>query len=307
MAEDAARADRAGPAIETVLVPRTRELGGVRVGRVLPAMQRRMVGPFVFLDEMGPVLFRGGDGLDVAPHPHVGLATVTYLFEGELLHRDSLGSVQVIAPGAVNWMTAGRGIAHSERTPPAARAAGGRLSGIQSWVALPRAHEEDEPSFAHVAAEALPTLEEGGVRLRVIAGAFAGARSPVRVLSETLYVDAALAAGARLEVPPDQEERAVLVASGEIEADGARFPAGQLLVLRRGAPVVLRAPSASRVLLLGGEPIDGERHVWWNFVSSSRDRIEQAAADWRAGRFASIPGERDPIPLPERPPGVRIR
>ncbi|GAO03289.1 pirin family protein [Anaeromyxobacter sp. PSR-1] len=306
MGEDAASTARHG-AIETVLVPRTRELGGVRVGRVLPAMQRRMVGPFVFLDEMGPVLFRGGDGLDVAPHPHVGLATVTYLFEGELLHRDSLGSVQVIAPGAVNWMTAGRGIAHSERTPPAARAAGGRLSGIQSWVALPRAHEEDEPAFAHVAAEALPALEDGGVRLRVIAGAFAGARSPVRVLSETLYVDAALAAGARLEVPADQEERAALVASGELEVDGARFPAGQLLVLRPGAPVVLRAPSDARVLLLGGEPMDGERHVWWNLVSSSRERIEQAAADWRAGRFPSIPGERDPVPLPERPPGMRIR
>ncbi|ABC83255.1 pirin family protein [Anaeromyxobacter dehalogenans] len=307
MREDAAEGARPGPAIETVLVPRTRDLGGVRVGRVLPAMQRRMVGPFVFLDELGPVLFRGGDGLDVAPHPHVGLATVTYLFEGELLHRDSLGSVQVIAPGAVNWMTAGRGIAHSERTPPAARAAGGTLSGIQSWVALPRAHEEDEPSFAHVAAEALPALEAGGVRVRVIAGTFAGARSPVRVLSETLYVDAALAAGARLEVPADQEERAALVASGELEVDGARFPSGQLLVLRRGAPVVLRAPSAARVLLLGGEPMDGERHVWWNFVSSSRERIEQAAADWRAGRFRSIPGERDPVPLPERPPGMRIR
>jgi redox-sensitive bicupin YhaK (pirin superfamily) len=185
MSEEALRTGH-GSAVEAVLVPRTRDLGGVRVGRVLPAMQRRMVGPFVFLDEMGPVLFRGGDGLDVAPHPHVGLATVTYLFEGELLHRDSLGSVQVIAPGAVNWMTAGRGIAHSERTPPAARAAGGALSGIQSWVALPRAHEEDEPSFAHVPAEALPVLDEGGVRLRVIAGAFAGARSAVRELSETL-------------------------------------------------------------------------------------------------------------------------
>ena len=244
-------------AVETVVVPRTRDLGGFEVRRALPSARRRMVGPFVFLDRMGPALLGAGQGLDVRPHPHVGLATVTYLLDGELLHRDSLGTVQAIRPGAVNWMTAGRGIVHSERTPPAARAAGGRLSGIQSWVALPRDREETAPAFAHVEAGELPALEGEGVRMRVIAGTFYGVRSPVAVLSETLYADAVLEPGARLAVPPEHEERAVLVLEGAVEESGAGFAAGQLLVLRPGAPVVLRATSATRLLLLGGEPMDG--------------------------------------------------
>jgi redox-sensitive bicupin YhaK (pirin superfamily) len=287
--------------IETVIVPRTRDLGGFEVRRALPSARRRMVGPFVFLDQMGPATFRGGKGLDVRPHPHIGLATVTYLFDGAILHRDSLGTVQLIEPGAVNWMTAGRGIVHSERTPPEARRDGGSLSGIQTWVALPRAHEETEPSFAHTPAAALPTLDGGGVRIRVIAGTLHGARSPVRVFSETIYADAALAAGARLEIPAEQEERAAYVVEGAVEESGASFGAGQLLVLRPGAPVVLRAGSAARVLVLGGEPMDGPRHIWWNFVGSSAERIDRAADDWKAGRFAPVPGETERIPLPDQP------
>jgi redox-sensitive bicupin YhaK (pirin superfamily) len=288
-------------AVETVVVPRTRDLGGFEVRRALPAAGRRMVGPFVFLDQMGPALLGGGQGLDVRPHPHVGLATVTYLLDGELLHRDSLGSVQAIRPGDVNWMTAGRGIVHSERTPPAARAAGGRLFGIQSWVALPRDREEIAPAFAHVSADELPALEGEGLRVRVIAGTLYGVRSPVAVFSETLYADAVLEPGARLAVPPEHEERAVFVLEGGLEASGAGFAAGQLHVLRPGATVVLRATSAARLLLLGGEPMDGPRHVWWNFVSSSAERIEQAAADWAAGRFDPVPDETESIPLPSGP------
>jgi redox-sensitive bicupin YhaK (pirin superfamily) len=260
-----------------------------------------MVGPFVFFDQMGPAVFQGGQGLDVRPHPHIGLATVTYLFDGELLHRDSLGTVQVIRPGAVNWMTAGRGIVHSERTPPAARAAGGRLFGIQIWVALPGRDEESPPAFAHTPAEDLPTIEGEGLRVRLVAGAMFGVRSPVRVFSETLYADAVLDAGARLEISAEQEERAAYVVEGTVEESGASFAAGQLLVLRPRAPVVLRASSSSRVLVLGGAPMDGPRHIWWNFVSSSTERIERAAADWAAGRFDSVPGETERIPLPEQP------
>jgi hypothetical protein len=287
--------------VETVVVPRTRDLGGFEVRRALPSARRRMVGPFVFFDQMGPTVFRGGQGLDVRPHPHIGLATVTYLFEGEILHRDSLGTVQLIEPGAVNWMTAGRGIVHSERTPPASRVEGRRLSGIQTWVALPEADEETAPAFAHTPAADLPTLDGDGVRLRVIAGALHGARSPVRVFSETIYADAAIEAGARLEVPAEQEERAAYVVDGAVEESGASFAAGQLLVFRPGAPVVLRATSAARVLVLGGAPMDGPRHIWWNFVGSSAERIDQAAADWKAGRFAPVPGETERIPLPDQP------
>jgi hypothetical protein len=290
-----------GSAIETVVVPRTRDLGGFEVRRALPSARRRMVGPFVFFDQMGPAVFRGGQGIDVRPHPHVGLATVTYLFEGELLHRDSLGTVQVIRPGAVNWMTAGRGIVHSERTPPPARVEGATLSGIQSWVALPRDHEETAPAFVHTPAEDLPTVEGEGVRVRVVAGALFGVRSPVRVFSETVYADATLQAGASLEVPAGHEERAAYVVEGTVEESGASFEPGRLLVLRPGARVLLRATSAARVVVLGGDAMDGPRHIWWNFVSSSAERIEKAAADWSAGRFAPVPGETEAIPLPSRP------
>jgi redox-sensitive bicupin YhaK (pirin superfamily) len=284
--------------LDTIVVPHTRDLGGFSVRRVLPAIERRMVGPFVFFDQMGPALFEPGTGIDVRPHPHIGLATVTYLFEGEILHRDTLGSVQAIRPGEINWMTAGRGIAHSERTGPETRAAGGRLAGIQSWVALPKDDEETEPGFAHHGAAALPIVAGDGKEVRLLIGAAFGARSPVRTFSETLYADIALAAGAQLEVPHEPEERALYLVEGTIAIAGEEFAPGRLLVLRPATEIVVAARSATRLMLLGGAPLDGPRHVWWNFVSSSHDRIEQAKADWQAGRFAGIPGESDFIPLP---------
>jgi redox-sensitive bicupin YhaK (pirin superfamily) len=287
---------------ETVIVPRSRDIGGFEVRRALPSAQRRMVGPFVFFDHMGPALFQPGKGIDVRPHPHIGLATVTYLFDGEILHRDSLGTVQPIRPGDVNWMTAGRGIAHSERTGPEARAAGGTLAGIQSWIALPKRQEETEPGFAHFPKAQLPTIEAEGVKLRLIVGAAFGLRAPAPVFSDMFYADAALAAGARLVLPAEYEERAIYVADGAIEIAGQTFGSGQLLVFRPGDAIDLRAQAASRVLLLGGEPMDGPRHLWWNFVSSSKERIEQAKADWKAGRFGPVPGDAEFIPLPEEPP-----
>ncbi|MBP2233061.1 redox-sensitive bicupin YhaK (pirin superfamily) [Azospirillum agricola] len=290
------------PAIETIVVPRTSDIGGLEVRRALPSIQRRMVGPFVFLDQMGPALLRAGSGLDVRPHPHIGLATVTYLFEGEILHRDSLGTVRTIRPGAVNWMTAGSGIVHSERTPAEARDADNPLAGIQMWVALPRPLEEIAPAFAHHPADTLPVVEGEGARVRLIAGDLYGRRSPVPTLSDMFYADAALDAGARLELPAAHEERAAYIASGRVTVAGDLFEAGRLLVFRPGDPILFEAGEASRVLLLGGEPLDGPRRMWWNFVSSSQDRIEQAKEDWRAGRFTPVPGEGEVIPLPETPP-----
>jgi hypothetical protein len=285
-----------------VVVPRTRDLGdGFEVRRALPSAERRMVGPFVFFDQMGPTVLAPGRGLDVRPHPHIGLATVTYLFEGQILHRDSLGTVQAIEPGAVNWMTAGRGIVHSERTAPERRAAGGPLFGIQTWVALPKAHEETAPSFAHHAAEALPVLEERGARVRMIVGALWGARSPVATFTETFYADAALDRGARVQLPATHEERAAYVAQGAVTVDGSAFAAGRMLVFRPGAEIVVAATEPARVMLFGGEPMDGPRRVWWNFVASAPERIEQAKADWRAGRLGSVPGETEFIPLPDEP------
>jgi len=268
-------------AVEAVVVTRARELvEGFKVRRVLPSARRRMVGPFIFLDQMGPEVLRAGGGLDVAPHPHIGLATVTYLFSGELMHRDSLGSAQLIRPGEVNWMTAGRGIAHSERTPLEARRGVSELFGVQSWVALPMDVEETEPDFSHHDASALPFFEGEGKAVRLIAGSLYGARSPVRTLSEMFYADVRLAAGATLEVPSEHEERAAYVVEGSVELMPERevFEAGQLLVLRPSAEVLLRCADASpsRLMLLGGEPLDGARHIWWNFVSSSTERIEQA-------------------------------
>jgi redox-sensitive bicupin YhaK (pirin superfamily) len=287
------------PGLETVIVPRSRDIGGFAVRRALPSARRRMVGPFVFLDEMGPALFGPGAGIDVRPHPHIGLATVTYLFEGEILHRDSLGSLQAIRPGELNWMTAGRGIAHSERTAPEVRARGGPLAGVQAWVALPAGREEVEPAFAHHDTAELPLVEAGGVVVRIIAGELYGARSPVATLSDLFYADATLPAGARLQLPAGHEERAILVATGNIEIAGETFGDGALLVFRPGDAITVSAASPARLMLLGGEPMDGPRHIWWNFVSSSRDRIEAAKADWKAGRFAGVPGEVEFIPLPE--------
>ena len=290
-------------AVETVIMPRTRDLGdGFEVRRALPSAQLRTVGPFVFFDQMGPVAFPAGNGLDVRPHPHIGLATVTYLFEGEILHRDSLGTVQPIRPGAVNWMTAGRGIVHSERTPPELRAREDvRLFGVQTWVALPKAFEETAPAFAHHRADQLPVLEEPGKRLRLIVGTLYGARSPVVVFSEMFYADAELRNGARLDIPAEHAERAIYVVAGRIEIAGAPIDAGRLIVLGPGADIAIAASGAARLLLFGGAPMDGPRHLWWNFVSSSQERIEQAKEDWKAGRFAPVPGETEFIPLPEQP------
>jgi len=290
-----------------VVVPRTADLGAVfHVRRAFPSAQRRMVGPFVFFDQMGPAVLRPGSGLDVRPHPHIGLATVTYLFEGEILHRDSLGSVQPIRPGELNWMTAGRGIVHSERTPIEQRPAGGRAWGIQAWVALPRADEAMEPSFAHHAAESLPLLEDRGVRARVVAGEVEGRRAPVDVRSELFYVDVSLERGATFRLPKAPRERAAYAVQGRIGVRSGgqvdAYDAEQLVVFAPDAEIVVEAVDGpARLMALGGEPIDGPRHVWWNFVSSSRERMEQAKADWKSGRFPVVPGEHEFIPLPEEP------
>ncbi|WP_135467078.1 pirin family protein [Crenalkalicoccus roseus] len=287
--------------VELVILPRAHDVGGFEVRRALPARERQMVGPFIFFDQMGPGEFLTGRGLDVRPHPHIGLATVTYLFEGEILHRDSLGTAQPIRPGDVNWMTAGRGIVHSERTDQAKRDRINRLFGIQSWVALPRPAEETAPAFAHHAAAALPVAEEGGLRLRLIAGEAWGLRAPVAVSSPLFYADAALAPGAALPLPEGHEERAAYIVQGEAEVAGTVFASGRMLLFRAGDALALRAgPQGARLLLLGGAAMDGPRYLFWNFVASSPERIEQAKADWREGRFGKVPGdEAEFIPLPE--------
>jgi len=284
--------------IEALIAGRAREIDGFAVRRVLPAATRPMIGPFVFLDHMGPAALPAGRGLDVRPHPHIALATVTYLFSGVILHRDSLGFSREIHPGDVNWMTAGRGIVHSERSPPEARASGPFLDGLQSWVALPDGFEDVEPGFFHHPAASLPVLEMGGVVLRVIAGEAFGRQSPVATLWPTLYVDAVLPAGGAIEVPPDYTERAVYVASGALEVDGTVIPTGSLAVLEAGRSVRLHAVTSSRAMLLGGERFPTPRYLWWNFVASSRERIERAKRDWVEGRFGSVPGETEFIPLP---------
>jgi redox-sensitive bicupin YhaK (pirin superfamily) len=293
--------------LETLVVTRVRDLvDGFKVRRVLPSARRRMVGPFIFLDQMGPEILYAGRGLDIAPHPHIGLATVTYLFDGEILHRDSLGTVQPIRPGEVNWMTAGSGIAHSERTPQEMRATGSKLFGIQSWVALPKREEEAAPAFVHHEAEELPLLEGEGKRVRLIAGSLYGARSPVHTFSEMFYADITLGEDARLPVPAEHEERAAYVVEGSVALDGETFDAGQLLVFKPGEEITLKSPAASpsRLMLLGGEPMDSPRHIWWNFVSSSSERIDQAKEDWKAGKFAPVPDETEFIRLPESGPVV---
>lgn len=291
-------------ALELVVIPRTRDLGdGFEVRRALPTTQRRMVGPFVFFDQMGPHLFNAGTGLDVRPHPHIGLATVTYLFDGEILHRDSLQTVQPIRPGEVNWMTAGRGIVHSERTAPAVRAHDSSLFGLQCWVALPKRHEETDPSFAHFKADELPQEEGEGIIAKVIAGRFFGRQSPVPVLSDMFYVDVQMEQASTLTIPPDYDEQAIYIVEGKLDLgkDGS-FDAGQLLVLKPGKTVTVTASSGpARLMLLGGEPMDGPRAVVWNFVSSSAERLEQAREDWRQQRFPSIAGESEWIPFPDQP------
>jgi redox-sensitive bicupin YhaK (pirin superfamily) len=288
--------------IDLVIEQRRRDLGGFEVGRVLPFAKRRMVGPFVFFDHMGPVDFQPGipRSVDVRPHPHIGLATLTYLFEGEIMHRDSVGSEQPIQPGEVNWMIAGRGITHSERFERARRE-GGRMNGIQAWVALPKEEEETDPSFEHHAAAALPVFKQDGARARLIAGEAMGARAPVRTHSPLFYIQCELAAGARTELPARYPERAAYVAAGEVEVDGQRIGEGRMVVFAPGKPVPIRAAAPAIVMLLGGEPI-GERFIEWNFVSSSKERIAQAKADWRAGRM-KLPDldNGESIPLPPEP------
>ncbi|WP_029031088.1 pirin family protein [Salinarimonas rosea] len=287
-------------AIETVIVPRARDIGSFEVRRALPSARKQMVGPFIFFDQMGPAEFLLGAGMDVRPHPHIGLATVTYLFDGEIVHRDSLGTELPIRPGALNLMTAGRGITHSERTSADLRTTGSKLFGIQSWVALAERDEEGDPGFVHYGADALPIVEGEGKSVRLVAGAALGARSPVRTSTETIYADAALEAGAVVPFDTDWEERAIYTVSGEVEIAGDRFGPGRLLVFRPGDRIAIRAATPARFMMLGGEPMDGPRYIWWNFVSSRRERIEEAKNDWRAGRFAMVPGETEFIPLPGR-------
>jgi redox-sensitive bicupin YhaK (pirin superfamily) len=281
-----------------VIEGRAREIDGFAVRRVLPSAACQRVGPFVFLDHMGPASLAAGRGLDVRPHPHIGLATVTYLYGGVIVHRDSLGFDQEILPGDVNWMTAGRGIVHSERSPARERVRGPALHGIQSWVALPDGFEEVEPSFAHHPAGSLPTFEVGGVALRVVAGEAFGRRSPVAILWPTLYVDAALPAGATLELPPEYTERAIYVVEGRIDVEGRGIEPGSLAVLDGGSSLTIGASAQSRVMLLGGERFPRPRTLWWNFVASSPERIETAKRDWAAGHFGQVPGETEFIPLP---------
>ena len=289
--------------IDLVIEQRRKDLGGFEVGRVLPYAKRRMVGPFVFFDHMGPVDFQPGfpRSVDVRPHPHIGLSTVSYLFEGEMTHRDSVGSQQDILPGEVNWMTAGRGITHSERFERLRRE-GGHMDGIQAWVALPREDEECEPSFAHHGTGDLPAYESGGLRARLVAGEAFGARAAVRTHSPMFYVHWRLDAGTQAQLPAEYPERAAYIASGEVDVAGQVHGAGRMLVFAPGRPVLFTARTPSVVMLLGGEPV-GERFIEWNFVSSSKERIEQAKADWRAGRMKLPDLDHDEfIPLPADPP-----
>lgn len=285
----------------SVIAPRTHDLGGgFEVRRAVPSLQARSVGPFVFVDHMGPALFEPGHGIDVRPHPHIGLATVTYLWSGAIAHRDSLGSDQVIVPGDVNWMTAGRGIAHSERTPGQARSDGHDLHGMQTWVALPKSDEEVAPEFHHHPAATLPQWRRNGAFVRVIAGRGFGDESPVRVYADTFNVALDLDADAELRIEDAHAERALYILEGEAQIDGTDVPEKHLVLLDAGTRPTLRAKTPLKAMLLGGEPLDGPRHMWWNFVSSSKDRIELAKQDWLDGKFGQVPGETEFIPLPQR-------
>ena len=284
-----------------LLQPHQKDLGGgFVVRRLLPAAQRQAVGPFLFFDHCGPITAQPSDNHDVRPHPHIGLATVTYLFEGAMLHRDSLGQRQRIEPGAINWMTSGRGVVHSERTPDDLRGVVRRSHGLQLWVALPAVDEEMEPTFAHTPAAAIPGLEVGGARVRVLVGEAFGLRSPVVVRSPTLYLDVALSVGDAFPIPL-AEERAVYVVEGDAQLDGIDIPPGRMVVLPAGEEPKLSADADARVVLIGGAPL-GHRHIWWNFVSSRKERLKQASEDWAAQRMGQVPGETEFIPLPETRP-----
>ena len=287
------------------IIGKTHDLGdGFMVARMLPQATRRSVGPFIFFDYFGPVEFPPGKGVDVRPHPHIGLATVTYLFDGAQMHRDTLGSVQEIKPGDVNWMTAGRGIAHSERTGPELRARGHRLHGIQTWVGLPQKDEESDPQFQHFAAADLPERDDKNVTLRMITGEAFGLTSPVKTFSPIFYAEARFQPGGSFTVTADHEERALFIIEGELQVGGDQgvdvHGTGAMLLLEPGEIVTAFAGAPARAMLFGGAPLDGPRHLWWNFVSSSKDRIEVAKSDWRAGLFGKIPGDDEEfIPLPE--------
>ena len=288
-------------ALELIIVPRVRDLGdGFSVRRALPHGRRQMVGPFIFFDQMGPVQLMAGKGMDVRPHPHIGLATVTYLFDGRVMHRDSEGNAMEITPGSMNLMTAGRGIAHSERSPASARAGSEGMFGIQSWIALPQSYEEMEPLFEHFDAASLPSVTDGGVRARVIAGSAFGQKSPVGMVSDWFYAEVLLDAGANAPLDSDHEERAIYVAEGEVDIAGDKFEAPQLLVFRPGDRITVTATRPARLMFLGGAALEGPRYIWWNFVSSRQERIEQAKQEWKTRRFALIPGDATEfIPLPE--------
>ena len=288
-------------ALAQVIVPRTVDLGDFTVRRALPSARSRMVGPFIFFDHFGPAEFRAGAGIDVRPHPHIGLATVTYLFDGEIVHRDSLGTAMAIKPGEVNWMTAGRGIVHSERTGAELRTTGSPIHGLQMWVALPQAKEEMEAAFAHHNTGEFPMVQDNGKTVRVVVGSLYGASSPVPVVHETMFGDVHLKAGATLPLDTDHEERAIYVIGGVIDIAGDKFEPGRLLVFKPGDAVSVGAVSDAHIVVLGGAPMDGPRHIWWNFVSSRKERIEQAKADWKAGHFDKVPGdEMEFIPLPDK-------
>jgi redox-sensitive bicupin YhaK (pirin superfamily) len=300
-AKDPALGDaRAADAIDLVIVPRSVDVGHFAVRRALPHARRRMVGPFIFFDHFGPAEFRTGQGIDVRPHPHIGLATVTFLFDGEIMHRDSLGTAAAIRPGEVNWMSAGRGIVHSERTASDHRKDGEPIHGLQCWVALPAAEEESAPAFFHHDSAALPLVSDADKTARIIAGSAYGERSPVATLWDTLFVDVTLVAGATLPIDAETEERAIYLISGEVDIAGDKFTAGRLLIFRPGDALAVTAVSDARLVLLGGAAMDGPRHIWWNFVSSRKERIEQAKADWKLARFDTVPGDdKEFIPLPE--------
>jgi len=282
-----------------VISPETKDLGEFTVRRTLPDSDRQRVGPFIFFDHMGPADFPPGSGVSVRPHPHIGIATITYLFDGVIVHRDSLGFEQPITRGAVNWMTAGKGIVHSERSPEDLVSSGSQLHGIQAWVALPEELEETEPRFEHYPQEQIPAVSMPGIQLTIIAGEAYGNRSPVQTSSETIYIEADMEAGAELDCPGNFDELAIYVVGGEVTVDGYVVPPGQMAILAENTSANIAANTSSKLMILGGATIAGDRILWWNFVSSSRDRLDQAKKDWLAGEFDDVPGESEFIPLPE--------
>jgi redox-sensitive bicupin YhaK (pirin superfamily) len=287
-------------AIELMVIPSAKDIGGFEVRRALPTAKRRLVGPFIFFDRMGPAILRAGQALDVRPHPHIGLATVTYLFDGKIRHRDSLGTEMVIAPGDVNLMTSGRGIVHSERTPEELRGAPMSVSGLQTWLALPDGKEEVAPLFENTACIELPEFDDAGASGRVVIGSFDGLKSPVRAASETLYADIRLNHGASIRIPADAEERAIYTLEGTVTISGDSFPDNRLLVFKPGDEFVVSSETGAHFMLFGGASLGSKRYIWWNFVSSSKERIEQAKEEWKTGRFDIVPGDdKEFIPLPE--------